>query len=546
MNIRHILLLCMAAAASISVVAADLTVKSSDTALGKVKVVPADNTVGSTVTLRTNYILPRTAGDWGLMKTHPSRSVKFTGWYNSQGELISEDTVCTYVVEKAETLEARYEREFALKADADNKVYGYYRLNSPLQRKSLAVDANYFLCVTGNFAPNMGTNIKSRYVRGAVEFNNMPKGNTFSQAKSDEYAQSEAVYADAGSILYLSGTATKDLNATKAQTQVVKNLVAEAQGVSTGEIIPNQTIHLKTSDIQGQYVIYTSYLFWTLALRRDYYNTMLVSTDYSNKDAEAHCLANWDIQPVDEEHIDTNYFGAYPDASMEYDGGYWTSMYTSFPYECYAPDGVEAYVANETVDYSGATIVTIRRLESGIVPERTPVLLKCNGLTPKENRLIPLLPGDSRIAEAKEDVGTNLLKGDFSLFTSCTTNGYQEGGTYSGRPVFNNETMRVFAMKDGELGFYSLAPNDDGSQQELIPNRAYLDMTLLGADAATKPAFRIRYDQGAANGIDEISPDADICAPEEYYTIQGIKVANPEPGHIYIVRQGSKAKKVKF
>ncbi len=71
-------------------------------------------------------------------------------------------------------------------------------------------------------------------------------------------------------------------------------------------------------------------------------------------------------------------------------------------------------------------------------------------------------------------------------------------------------------------------------------------MTLLGADAATKPAFRIRYDQGAANGIDEISPDADICAPEEYYTIQGIKVANPEPGHIYIVRQGSKAKKVKF
>ena len=49
-------------------------------------------------------------------------------------------------------------------------------------------------------------------------------------------------------------------------------------------------------------------------------------------------------------------------------------------------------------------------------------------------------------------------------------------------------------------------------------------MTLLGADAATKPAFRIRYDQGAANGIDEISPDADICAPEEYYTIQGLSL----------------------
>lgn len=106
--------------------------------------------------------------------------------------------------------------------------------------------------------------------------------------------------------------------------------------------------------------------------------------------------------------------------------------------------------------------------------------------------------------------------------------------------------MRVFSNKDGELGFYTLAPKTDGSQQELIPNRAYLDLTLIPADAASKPAFRIRYDQGAANGIEEIGPDADIYAPEEYYTLQGIKVTNPEPGNIYIVRQGSKAKKVRF
>lgn len=530
--------------------AADLTVKSNDTALGTATVEPADNTVGSTVTLTAKYVVPRDAGDWGLTKNHPSRSVKFVGWFNSQGELLSEDATFTYVVEKAGTLEARYEREFVLKADENNNIYGYYRLNSPLQSAGIKNDANYFLCVTGNFAPNMGTDIKSRYVRGGIEFNNMPKGSSFVLAESNGYAQSEAVYSDAGSILYLTGTATKDLNTTKAQTQVVQNLVAEAQGVSTDIILDGQNINLKTADIQGQYVIYTTVTFLfikqSLALRRDYYNTMLVSRDYSDKDADAKSLANWDIQPVDEEHIETNYFGAYPDASMEYDGGYWTSMYTSFPYECYAVDGVEAYVANEADNHNGVMTVTIRRLESGIVPENTPVLLKCKGLTPKENRLIPLLPTDSRIAEAKEDIGTNLLKGDFSLFTGCTTDGYKEGGSYTGRPTFNPETMRVFSNKDGELGFYTLAPKTDGSQQELIPNRAYLDLTLIPADAASKPAFRIRYDQGAANGIEEIGPDADIYAPEEYYTLQGIKVTNPEPGNIYIVRQGSKAKKVRF
>lgn len=69
-----------------------------------------------------------------------------------------------------------------------------------------------------------------------------------------------------------------------------------------------------------------------------------VSTD---KPGDVMQLVNGDleIQPVDIEHIDKYYFGAMPDETMKAEGGYWTSMYTAFPYECYEPDGVEAYVA---------------------------------------------------------------------------------------------------------------------------------------------------------------------------------------------------------
>lgn len=50
-------------------------------------------------------------------------------------------------------------------------------------------------------------------------------------------------------------------------------------------------------------------------------------------------------------------------------------------------------------------------------------------------------------------------------------------------------------------------------------------------------------DEGNA-GIDEV--EADTNAPAEYFNLQGIRVANPTKGNIYIKRQGSKVTKIAY
>ena len=46
----------------------------------------------------------------------------------------------------------------------------------------------------------------------------------------------------------------------------------------------------------------------------------------------------------------------------------------------------------------------------------------------------------------------------------------------------------------------------------------------------------------ASAGIDDVTVDTD--APVEYFNLQGIRVANPSAGNIYIRRQGAKTDKV--
>ena len=48
-------------------------------------------------------------------------------------------------------------------------------------------------------------------------------------------------------------------------------------------------------------------------------------------------------------------------------------------------------------------------------------------------------------------------------------------------------------------------------------------------------------------GVEDAEIDSsEDDAPVEYYTIQGFRVAHPEPGHIYIRRQGTRTTKVLY
>lgn len=75
----------------------------------------------------------------------------------------------------------------------------------------------------------------------------------------------------------------------------------------------------------------------------------------------------------------------------------------------------------------------------------------------------------------------------------------------------------------------------------------YYTVRAVGADGALSlPSQEIAVTTEAANsGISDITaPGCD--APVEYYNLQGIRVAAPTPGSIYIRRQGSSIKKILF
>ncbi len=76
---------------------------------------------------------------------------------------------------------------------------------------------------------------------------------------------------------------------------------------------------------------------------------------------------------------------------------------------------------------------------------------------------------------------------------------------------------------------------------ETVVNAAYHPMTEL-----TEKRFTTADLVKANSGVEEIEFADDTEAVPVYYTIDGIQVSNPEKGHLYIVRKGSKASKIIF
>jgi hypothetical protein len=52
---------------------------------------------------------------------------------------------------------------------------------------------------------------------------------------------------------------------------------------------------------------------------------------------------------------------------------------------------------------------------------------------------------------------------------------------------------------------------------------------------------QVAFIKGDGSGIDDVEMDAD--GVEEYYTLQGVKLANPVAGDIILVRKGNKVEK---
>ena len=197
-------------------------------------------------------------------------------------------------------------------------------------------------------------------------------------------------------------------------------------------------------------------------------------------------------------------------------------MYTAFPYEC--RDGVEAYYISALDGGGPGAVAVMSRIESGIVPASTSVLLKCRGLAAGENRLLPLMPDDARIVPL---AGENLLKGTFNPYVDANATRNER---------FDPLTMRVFGENDGKVGFYSLAAGADGTQPLLAVNRAWLDVSSLAAAQGAPLRINVVRDTDYS-GVENVSGDviASGSGDDAVYDLYGRRVATPLPGQIYIV-----------
>ena len=206
----------------------------------------------------------------------------------------------------------------------------------------------------------------------------------------------------------------------------------------------------------------------------------------------------WRVHVIAEDSFDENYFGAEPSSKTTQDGKYYTTMYTTFPYEC--RDGVKAYIVDKILPNGKAHLLEI---PEGTVPSKTPVILECNATTAKGNRLMPLL-------EEPLPVTTyNLLKGELGLD--------DETGEENYRTAFDPNTMRV--LSTNKAVFANVNNTDPTNKNKrlkyIASNTCYLDVSEVEG-----PANNIEFTKdgdfsellGDANGDRVVNvTDAALC-----------------------------------
>lgn len=459
----------------------------NDGVLGTAVISKADNELGDRITI-TAALADPWAGGMGTKKW--SKSHKFVGWYDSKGNLVSTDAKYTFDVTAPET----YTAHFSWTPFVTGR--GYYRVRYSYNQQ--------FWQLTGSYDPTPGMLLThdSRKINGVLDFT---RQNDFSNPAT---------------IMKLDASSFNMIDKYKEETVVANGLTLEAQGTSTADVLNKYTLSLQTCHNVGFYKIISDKV--QIAANEHNYGSeanpdlgyLYINTDQTGKsgsDPDSY----FEFEPVDEAHVDQFYFGAQPDASMNFEGGYWTSMFTAFPYECYAPDGVEAYYISEITPANGVNIAVLSKMESGRVPANTAVLLKCKGLTPKENRLIPLWDDEAPLEK-------NLLNGEFQLNQTKDNPGHK---------TFDATKMRVFGSNEaGELGFYKL---EDG--KELAANKAWLDISGLSDAPVTKIVIR-----SDLTGIEGVEAEGTDPADMVIYDLNGRRVLDPVKGEIYIINHSKR------
>ncbi len=313
----------------------------------------------------------------------------------------------------------------------------YYRLWSKTSNKYVWMVGDNFWLATRGGTPDDG-------FYGAIFANSIilqPK-----QSKYYSTTASEEYLSYPGSIFYLTGD--------KVSSSRIDNVNFASQGLDAMTILRNSGfgfVFYGSYDTATGISKFATELFGSRFLKD--------GASYGGRVGNAAIVCGGDdnnkfeLEPLDEAHMNEFYFGAAP--KTQAGGKYYTTMYTAFPYKCH--DGVKAYIVTK-VDAKAAKI-TVREIENGEVPAKTPVILECQTATPATNRLVPMTTQATSIAG-------NLLKGVIDINHNAGNNDY--------RTKFDPATMRVLAADGFKFG----KTNTTGDNAAYIAtNTCYLPLT---------------------------------------------------------------------
>lgn len=469
-------------------------------------ITPEENTIATDVTLTVNIAKIPSYGCVNLCYV-------FEGWKDEKNQIVSTDPVYKFKATERTTLTP------VIKYLSEQPTPGkYYRIRNVFNR-TLSLEGNYKIPVNDAKVEFEGINPVFHGVTADLSLLRwaLPTNHNFADFQNKHFANDDNPAMDVESspstIFYLTGN-TKGGN--------VEKVSFLCQGEDAKAIMDGNTLTLKpmNSTMSGYYYLEAKNLVLAVAGVKMTYNEQRCDV-YVGRVTDEDPYSAMAFQPIDEEHMDYFWFGAKPDEALEFENGYWSTMYTAFPYQC--KDGLEAYYIKGTTKANGITYACLERVQGDKVPAATAVLLKCQGLTTKENRLLPLSP-DTQIPALEG----NLLKGVYQLYNSSNKDG---------RVNFDESTMRVLGVNSaGAVGFFKMKANEDGSAAELLANKAYLDLSSISPANVAAGYKLVMGDQGST-AIDSIESDDKSVKYENQpvYDLTGRQVANPEAGNIYIV-----------
>lgn len=436
--------------------------------------------------------------------SYPNSMMVFDGWFGEDGTCLSTNQVYSFEVTGANLITARAHNKYAAPA-----VGNYYRIRA-INGLTLSLQGNFHPSGTTTTMDTKDANIETQILSW----------------KEDDME-------DPSTIFYLSNidkTGSVPSYHFNAQGNDLETLLRRVMSLYSANS-SNFSGYFWSKSYNGSSVIKTR----GMQISSDA-NNRYVSFNSNANDNDEHSV--FAFEPVDEANFETNCLGVTPDNDMQFEGGYWTTMYTAFPYEC--RDGIEAYYISDVRDYYGTTLLVLTQIAGGRVPANEAVILKCTGVDNRANRLLPLNPGDAALAP----LAGNLLKGSYQLNTNTSGNKAEN---------FNGDSMRLFGLSslNGKtyLGFVNPAATPQASMMrspaaaQLIANKAYLDVNAVREKGYELSDNNIVATDDMATGILTIGGDATPVkvALNAVYDLQGNRVSNPLPGNIYIIN-GKKTK----